>query len=140
MMQALTEDETASEDKSYFTTSKNVTELSSADFEQVATWRLKSKKCTVVLFYADWCPHCKVLKPVWEDLGKKAAFFEVAAFNCARHIAHEKKIKTDMPGVIEGYPSIVFYVKGEPKEHYNSERVVGKLLKKCMEVCSKDGR
>jgi thiol-disulfide isomerase/thioredoxin len=138
MMQPLTDDETG-EDKSYFLTSRNVTELSSSDFEQVATWRLKSKKCTAVLFYADWCPHCKVLKDVWEDLGKKAAFFEVAAFNCARHQGHTAKIKADMPGLIGGYPTIVFYVKGEPKEAYDGERVVGKLLKKCMAVCSKDG-
>lgn len=134
-MQPLTPDELA-EDKSYFLSSRFVKELTASDFEQVATWRLRSKKCTVVLFYADWCPYCKRLTGVWEDLAEKAAFFEVTAFNCARHLAHTAKIKEDMPNLIRGYPTIVFYTNGEPVEWYHSEeRTVKNLLKKCIEVC-----
>ena len=48
-----------------------------------------SKQAEMLLFYADWCPHCKTAKPIWNDLkaqyenktinGYKVIFTEV---NC----------------------------------------------------------
>ena len=123
------------EDLSYFRKSKFVKELAPHDFEGVATWKLKDKKCAAVLFYADWCPHCKAIKDEWEKLGSLAAFFEVYAFNCARHARHTEKIREDMPGLIKSYPTIIFYTKGEPREAYVGERTHANFLKACMRVC-----
>jgi thiol-disulfide isomerase/thioredoxin len=121
--------------ESYFLKSKFVKELTPRDFDQIATWKLLNKKCSIVLFYANWCPHCKALIGVWEDLAKKAAFMEVVAFDCANHEAHMGKIKEDMPELVKGYPTIMFYSEGSPTEQYKGERDIKNLLKACMSSC-----
>jgi protein disulfide-isomerase A6 len=120
---------------SFFTKSKNVKELSSKDFEAIATWKLKSNSCSAVLFYAPWCPHCVNVKDTWETLGKKALFLEVLAFDSEKNKAHLSKIKEDMPGLVQGYPTIVFYTNGKPVEHFEGERTESNLLKAFMRVC-----
>lgn len=125
----------AEKDQSYFLQSKFVKELSPKDFEGVATWKLRDKKCAAVLFYADWCPHCKTIQGEWEKLGEIAAFFEVYAFNCAKYPAHLEKIREDMPGLVKSFPTIIFYTKGSPSESYQGERKHSNFLKACMRVC-----
>lgn len=120
---------------SFFTNSKYIRELSSDDFEQIATWKLKDKSCSVVLFYAPWCPHCVAVKEVWEKLGKRIGFMEVLSFDCEKNKEHLSKIKEDMPNLINGYPTIVFYSQGKPVEHFNGERTESNLLKSCMNIC-----
>lgn len=122
-------------DQSYFLKSRYVKELGSKDFDQIATWKLKDDGCCVVLFYADWCPHCKAIKDVWEDYAKTATFMNVYAFNCAKFTSHVDKIKEDMPQLITGYPTIVFYNKGHPTETYRDERTKSHLLKASMRIC-----
>jgi len=122
-------------DLSYFSHSKFVTELTPKDFEGVATWKLKERKCAAVLFYADWCPHCKEIKGEWEKFGEIAAFFEVYAFNCAKYTSHTDKIREDMPGLIKSFPTIIFYSNGEAMEAYRGERTYDNFLKACMRVC-----
>lgn len=124
-------------DQSYFLKSRFVKELSAKDFEEVSTWKLKSKECCAVLFYADWCPHCKALKSEWEEFGKIAGFFEVYAFNCAKHTKHIEKIREDMPGLVRSYPTIIFYSNGNPTETYEGERKHSNFLKACMKVCKR---
>lgn len=125
-------------DTSFFENSKAVKNLSPNDFESVATWKLKSKNCTAVLFFANWCPHCVSFRDTWEKLGKVALFMDIAAFDCAVHTSHLSKIKEDMPELIKGYPTIVFYKNGQPVEHYADERTHEKLLKACMDMCQKE--
>jgi thiol-disulfide isomerase/thioredoxin len=124
-------------DPSYFLESKYVKELTPKEFEGVATWKIKDKKCAAILFYADWCPHCKAIQGEWEKLGEMAGFFEVYAFNCAKYTKHLQKIKEDMPGLIKSFPTIIFYSKGEPVEAYMGERKHSNLLKACMNVCQR---
>lgn len=124
-------------DPSYFIDSKYVVELTPRDFEGASTWKLKDKKCSVVLFYADWCPHCKAIQSEWEKLGQIAGFVEVYAFNCAKHAKHTEKIREDMPGLITSYPTIMFYKNGSPVEAYKGERKHSNLLKASMAVCQR---
>jgi len=130
-------EENRGQDLSYFLQSKFVTELTPAQFEGVATWKLKNRKCAAVLFYADWCPHCKAIKTEWEKLGEMAAFFEVYAFNCAKYTKHTEKIREDMPGLIKSFPTIIFYSEGSPVESYEGERTHPNFLKACMRVCKR---
>jgi len=34
---------------------------------------LRNKEAQLMLFYADWCPHCRNAKPVWEEEKEKYA-------------------------------------------------------------------
>ena len=126
------------ENSSFFENSNAVKELSPKDFESVATWKLTSKKCTAVLFFAPWCPHCVSFKDTWEKLGKVALFMDIRAMNCEKYNSHMAKIKEDMPELVKSFPTIVFYKNGQPIEHYADERTHEKLLKACMDMCQKE--
>ena len=123
----------------FFSSSHNkaIIELKPKDFDEYATWRLKTHKCSIVLFYCAWCPHCQNLKDVWIKLGNIAAFFNVCAFNCEKYKLHISKIREDMPEMIRGYPTIIIYEKGEPVEQHidESQRDVNSLIKVCLRAC-----
>lgn len=65
----------------------------------------------LMLFYADWCPHCKTAKPIWEDVkaeyenkvinGHKVIFTEV---NCTEETAEVSEMMDKYK--IEGFPTI----------------------------------
>ena len=119
---------------SYFTDTPFVKELSPSDFQGK---RPKEVGCAAVLFYADWCPHCKSIKDDWIKLGKMASFIKIMAFNCADPSNKEYLSNLDF---IQGYPTIVLYSgKGSPRGEsmtiYQGERKFDNLLKSCMNYC-----
>jgi thiol-disulfide isomerase/thioredoxin len=121
---------------SYFIDSDNVTELTPKDFNGIATWKLKNKECSAVLFYAPWCPHCKAVKDEWESFGKTATFMNVYAFDSQKYLSHLSKIQEDMPKLVISFPTIIFYKNGDPDEQFMGDRTSSNFLKKGMEVCS----
>jgi thiol-disulfide isomerase/thioredoxin len=69
------------------------------------------KTATLMLFYVDWCPHCKTAKPEWESLkaeydGKSingyTVYFE--EYNCTNETAETSQLMDKYN--IEGYPTI----------------------------------
>ena len=66
---------------------------------------------TLMLFYVDWCPHCKTAKPEWEAL---KAEYETKTINGYKIIFEEHNCTVEGPEVeqlmdkykIEGYPTI----------------------------------
>lgn len=126
-----------SSEPSFFSGSPHVKELTPKDFDELLVWNLKSKKCTAVLFYAPWCGHCKATKDEWMNFGKISKFIDVCAFDCEKNKGHVLKIREGMPQLVNGYPSIVFYVNGEPSESYaEGDRSAGAFTKAAMRVCS----
>ena len=122
----------------YFSSSSFVTELTAKDFDPVETWKLQNHKCSIVLFYAPWCPYCKAVENVWNELGEMAAFFDVCAFNCEKNKKHLQKIQHDMPELVGGFPTMIIYEKGDPVEKVGtseSERTVATFVKACMRAC-----
>lgn len=128
------------ENASYFSGSANVQELSPKDFDSVATWKLKMPGCVAVFFYAPWCPHCKAVREEWENFGKSATFMDATAFNCEKYSSHLMKIKEDMPSLVAGFPTIIYYIDGKPTETFAGERTYTNLLKKGMKVCQQSHR
>jgi len=125
--------------KDYFAASKAVIELSPSDFDPNSPSKLQRHKCSIVLFYAPWCPHCKAMKDKWEQLGKMAMFFDVCAFNCEKNRAFLSQIQEEVPELVRGFPTMILYKNGEPIEKVGqneNEREVKHLLQACMRGCN----
>jgi len=81
-----------------------------------------SKEAEMILFYVDWCPHCKTAKPEWDQVkaeyqgqtinGYKMLFTEINCTNESPEI--ENVIKTYK---IEGYPTIKLIKDGQVIEY-----------------------
>jgi thiol-disulfide isomerase/thioredoxin len=74
---------------------------------------------TIVKYYADWCGHCKNLKPEWDKacapLKKSTKNFNIAE-------ANEKAIPyINSYSKVPGYPSILYLEKGDKKDMYSGE-------------------
>jgi thiol-disulfide isomerase/thioredoxin len=70
-----------------------------------------NKSANLMLFYVDWCPHCKTAKPEWEALkseyeGKSINGYMVifTEYNCTEESAEVSKLMDKYN--IEGYPTI----------------------------------
>ena len=75
----------------------------------------------LVLFYADWCGHCKKIKPVWEETAKTVNKDEVKMIkvNCGEGTEKDQEIMKKYN--IDGYPTIIKFVEGKP-QLYQGER------------------
>ena len=76
----------------------------------------------LLFFYADWCPHCKAAKPIWNDLkagyenktvnGYQIVFTEV---DCSEETAEVEKLMNQYS--VEGYPTIKLVKDGKVIEY-----------------------
>jgi thiol-disulfide isomerase/thioredoxin len=78
----------------------------------------------LVLFYADWCGHCKKIKPVWEETSsevneKDKSDLKMIMVNCGEGTPADQKIMKKYS--IDGYPTIIKFVEGKP-QLYQGER------------------
>jgi protein disulfide-isomerase-like protein len=68
---------------------------------------------TFVLYYVDWCPHCKTVKPEWEKLENDSNLnnITVEKVNCDKNeaVARENNI--------EGFPTILFTHNGKVESY-----------------------
>lgn len=81
-----------------------------------------SKSAELLFFFADWCPHCKTAKPIWNDLkaqyenktinGYRVIFTEV---NCSEETAEVDKMMNQYN--VEGYPTIKLLKDGQVIEY-----------------------
>ena len=95
----------------YFYNTKPTTTFH-ANRENVPKEDTQEKTATVMLFYVDWCPHCKTAKPVWNEMkteyegtminGYKVSFVE---YNCTKESAETQELMDKYN--IEGFPTII---------------------------------
>jgi thiol-disulfide isomerase/thioredoxin len=81
-----------------------------------------SNKAELLFFYADWCPHCKAAKPIWNDIkseyenktinGYQVVFTEV---DCSEETAEVEKLMNQYS--VEGYPTIKLIKDGQVIEY-----------------------
>lgn len=73
-----------------------------------------------VLFYAEWCGHCKALMPEWKKLEEKTdhSKINIVKISCVEKQDECKKIK-----LVNGYPTILLLdASGKNIEKYENER------------------
>ena len=71
----------------------------------------KPNNAELILFYVDWCPHCKTAKPEWDSLksqyeGKTINGYNVifTEYNCTNESAEIEQLMNKFK--IEGYPTV----------------------------------
>jgi thiol-disulfide isomerase/thioredoxin len=90
--------------------------------EKVSNEVANGETAELLFFYADWCPHCKTAKPIWDDLkseyenktinGYKVVFTDI---NCSEETAEVDKMMNKYS--IEGYPTIKLLKDGQIIEY-----------------------
>lgn len=82
-----------------------------ANRENVPIDQNSNKIATIMLFYVDWCPHCKTAKPEWETLraqydGKSINGYTMSfvEHNCTNESDEVSQLMDKYN--IEGYPTI----------------------------------
>jgi thiol-disulfide isomerase/thioredoxin len=89
----------------------NSNTLFHANRENIPKEQNSNKTATLMLFYVDWCPHCKTAKPEWDSLkseydGKSINGYTIhfAEYNCTNESAEVSQLMDKY--TIEGYPTI----------------------------------
>tara|TARA_Y100000780_G_C13694565_1_gene420947 strand:+ start:2163 stop:2729 length:567 start_codon:yes stop_codon:yes gene_type:complete len=80
-------------------------------------------KPIIVLFYADWCGHCKNLEPIWNEFersikGKSNPRIGVSKVNS------DYLSKIDGPKDVMGFPTISYIKDGSKRKEYSGPRSV----------------
>jgi thiol-disulfide isomerase/thioredoxin len=82
-----------------------------ANRENVPKDQNSNKTATLMLFFVDWCPHCKTAKPEWDNLksqydGKQINGYTVSfeEHNCTNETDEVSQLMDKYN--IEGYPTI----------------------------------
>jgi thiol-disulfide isomerase/thioredoxin len=82
-----------------------------ANREHMQSDPTSNKQAELILFYVDWCPHCKTAKPEWEKMKNEYEDKQINGYNI---IFTEYNCTNESPEVeqlmnkykIEGYPTI----------------------------------
>ena len=89
----------------------NLNTVFKANRENVPKDQMSNKTATLMLFYVDWCPHCKTAKPEWDSLkseydGKSINGYTIhfTEHNCTNESAEVSQLMDKY--TIEGYPTI----------------------------------
>jgi len=90
--------------------------------EKTTSDNVSNSTAELLFFYANWCPHCKAAKPIWNELkteyenktinGYKIIFTEV---DCSEETTEVDKMMNQYN--IEGYPTIKLLKDGQVIEY-----------------------
>ncbi len=83
----------------------------------------------LVLFYADWCGHCKKFKPDWEEAAKEAnAGGKKIMISVNVGGKDEDSGKLSEKYGVDGFPSVIKFSKGSKTGDYDGPRTKEGLL------------
>ena len=76
------------------------------------------------LYYADWCPHCKDVAPVFKEWAKNGTV-NVGGKTVFVSAVEEKSIPADMKEKVKGFPTFIFSKGGSTVEYSGSRDAAG---------------
>lgn len=94
--------------------------------DKKSTRKLHKHLSSLILFYAEWCGHCKILMPIWDALYDKIPEdkLNILKVSCVEKEKMCKSIK-----YIEGYPTIIFVdSKNNKVKLYEGERTIENII------------
>jgi thiol-disulfide isomerase/thioredoxin len=91
---------------------------------------LKSKICSIVLFYSPQCIHCQSMKDDWAQFAKKSSNKNIFSYNC---LANE--FNPELKAVVKGYPTILFFKNGKIVKEYHGNRTTESFLTEMKSTC-----
>ena len=80
--------------------------------------KLKKDDKQLVLFYADWCGHCKKMKPEWDEASNELGNNKMMKINVGDGTEEQKKTMNTYG--IQGFPTILMFENGESKGPFES--------------------
>lgn len=101
--------------------------------DDVSNNNRRISEAQIMFFSADWCPHCKRAKPVWDDFtseynGKEVGFYKI---NCQSVDCTDGNSELIQEYNIDGYPTIIL-LKDNKRIDYDA-RITGENLKQFVE-------
>ena len=83
---------------------------------------------SMLLVYADWCGHCKTMKPIWAEASSQinADSQKMYMVNCGGDSDDEKKIMKDYS--VDGFPTILIFNNGKYEKNYSGGRTKEDLI------------
>jgi thiol-disulfide isomerase/thioredoxin len=98
--------------------------------------RLLKQGNIIVLYYANWCPHCVNMKPEWDAFKTKCESDPKYSHLKVAEVESEHISNTNAATEAEGFPTIKFYKKNNTSKNiptevvdFQEERTVDNLLK-----------
>lgn len=111
--------ETSKENKEvksmFFSSSHTIEHVTTADFQSRV---LQSTKPVLVDFYADWCPPCRMLAPVLQEVAREVDHVEIVKVN----VDQEPRLASQYR--VSAIPTLILFKDGQPVE-----RITGFLPK-----------
>jgi thiol-disulfide isomerase/thioredoxin len=93
---------------------------------------LKYKEPTIVFLYGEFCGHCKMFKPVYNEfVDKTYNRIRHAAIQVDSNVENEKKLIQRLNAIIpeyDGVPTLILFIGGKNKMIYNGKRTLGDLI------------
>lgn len=86
-----------------------IVHLTSKNFDLI----LQEEKSVMVMFYANWCGHCKSLKPKYEAAAVKLKNKNISGLLTALDASKESEIASKFG--VKGYPTLKYFESGEFK-------------------------
>ena len=95
--------------------------------------QLKNQEPTLIIFYANWCPHChnphlvEMMKTLGKNLPNKTGI-NVGAYDCANE---DNEDLAQQIG-IQGYPTLMFFNKKGKRNEIHGPRNMENILKEML--------
>lgn len=74
-----------------------------------------------VMYYADWCPHCKTVKPIFKDWSKKGSI-QINGKPVFLEMVEEKEKEKAAGKPVRGYPTFLLEKADGKIKEYEGER------------------